>query len=73
MSPIFEFLSKTSGRNDLRLSVCSILLGLGIPVSVGWDYGGILGLSDGNLDLMVTILSYNWSLKHLKLVFLNSI
>lgn len=73
MNPIFQFMSKASGRSDLRLSVCSILLGLGIPVSIGWDYGGFLGLNDGNLDLLISILSFNWSLKHLKLIFLHSI
>lgn len=73
VNPIFQFFSRAGGRNDFRLSVGTILLGLGIPVSVGWDYGGLLGLVDSCSDLSLMVICSNWSLKHLKLTFLHSI
>lgn len=73
INPIYQFVSRASGREDIRLSVGAVLLGLQVPVSIGWDYGGLLGIENGSFDLAVMILSSNWSLRHIKLVFLHSL
>lgn len=57
----------------MRLSVAAILQGVGVPVSVGWDYGGLLSLENCYSDLSLMIVCSNWSLRHLKLTFLQSI
>lgn len=73
INPIYQILSRSSGREDIRLSVGAVLLGLKVPVSLGWDYCGILGVETCNSDISMMVVSSNWSLKELKLVFLNSI
>ncbi len=55
------------------MSVSAILLGLEVPVSIGSDFGGLLGIESVSKDLLIAIISYNWSVKHLKLIFLHSI
>lgn len=49
------------------------MLRLKVPVSVGWEYGGLFGIETSWNDLTMIVASSNWSLKDLKLVFLNSI
>ena len=73
VSPIFQFLSRSSGREDFRISVGVILQGLKVPVSVGWDYGGLLGLQTCNADLCLMAACSSWSLKELKLALLHSV
>lgn len=66
-------MSRASGRRDFRLSVSAILLGLAVPVSISSDFGGLLGIESVCSDLLMAVVSYNWTLKHLKLIFLHSI
>ena len=58
---------------DFSLSLGAILLGLKVPVSVGWEYGGLLGLKSSTNEFALMSVCCNWSLKELKLVLLNSI
>jgi hypothetical protein len=72
VNPLFQLASRAS-KGDFVLWVGPVLLGMGVPVSVGCDYGGLLGGSSASLDLAVVMLNSMWSLKHLKLLFLNSL
>ena len=73
INPLYQFLSRSSGREDARLSVGAILQGLKMPVSLGWDFGGLLGQDSCYFDLVLMVMCSNWSLKELKLCFLHSI
>ena len=73
INPIFNLISGASKRNDFRLSMAPILLGLGYPVTINSDLCGVIGYQDSLLDLMISALSFNWSLKHIKLTILYSI
>lgn len=63
----------TSHTGDPRESSAPILLGLGYAVSVGVGDAGKLGAEDSTADFLVSLVSYDWTLKHLKLVALHSI
>jgi adenosine deaminase len=58
---------------DPRSGPASLLLGLGIPVTLNSDDPGKFGLEDTTMDYMVSFISSNWSLKHLKLIAIHSI
>lgn len=58
---------------DPRESSAPILLGLGYAVSISVGDAGKLGAEDATADYVVTLVSYDWTLKHLKLVALHSI
>jgi adenosine deaminase len=58
---------------DLRLSNAPILLGLGIPVTINPDDPGKFGYEDSTVDYFCAAVSYNWTLKHLKLIAIHSI
>jgi hypothetical protein len=72
-NPIFQFLSRSSGREDFRISVAAVMLGLSVPVTIGCDYGGLLDLDSCSLSLALTVMASNWSLRELKLIFLHSL
>jgi hypothetical protein len=72
-NPVFQFLSRSSGREDFRFSVAAVMLGLSVPVTIGCDYSGLLGLDGCSLALALTVLGSNWSLRELKLTFLHSL
>ncbi len=59
--------------SDTRLSSCPVLLGLGYPVTINPDDPGKFGLEDNTMDYFVSACSYNWTLKHLKLIGIHSI
>ena len=48
-------------------------MGLKVPISIGWDYGGLLGTKTSHNDLTLMVACSNWSLKELKMTFLYSI
>jgi adenosine deaminase len=48
-------------------------LGLGYPVSISPDDPGKFAYEDSTADYFTSALSYNWSLRHLKLVGYHSI
>jgi adenosine deaminase len=60
-------------KDDTREASAPILLGLGYPVSLSPDDPGKFGLDDTTVDYIVAALSYNWTLRHLKLIAIHSI
>jgi adenosine deaminase len=58
---------------DPRESSAPILLGLGYAVSINIGDSGKFGVEDATADFFVSSVSYDWTLKHLKLVALHSI
>jgi adenosine deaminase len=50
-----------------------LLLHLGIPLTINPDDPGIFGYQDTTVDFFVALVSYNWTIRHLKLTFLYSI
>lgn len=73
LCPITNLVMGSSARLDLRLSNAPILLGLGIPVSINPDDPGNFGYEDSTVDFFCAAVSFNWTLKHLKLVAVHSI
>jgi adenosine deaminase len=73
ISPILNLAEGASKHTDFRLSIAPILLGLGFPVTINSDLSGAMGLEDTTYDLFMAAISYNWSLKHFKLMLLHSI
>jgi len=55
------------------LSTAPILLGLGYPVSISPDDPGKFGYEDTTVDYFASSVSFNWTLKHLKLIAIHSI
>ena len=58
---------------DPRESSAPILLGLGYAVSINMGDSGKFGAEDSTFDFFVSSVSYDWTLKHLKLVVLHSL
>jgi len=58
---------------DPRESSAPVLLGLGYAVSLNIGDAGKFGAEDATADFFVSSVSYDWTLKHLKLVALHSI
>lgn len=73
LNPISNLITASSARADLRLSTAPILLGLGYPVSISPDDPGKFGYEDCTVDFFASAVSFNWTLKHLKLVGIHSI
>jgi adenosine deaminase len=73
LNPISNLITASSARLDLRLSNAPILLGLGYPVSISPDDPGKFGYEDTTVDYFASAVSFNWTLKHLKLVAIHSI
>jgi adenosine deaminase len=48
-------------------------MSLGIPVSISPDDPGKFGYEDTTVDYFMAMISYNWSLKDLKLIGIYSI
>ena len=60
-------------NSDSREGAAPVLLGLGYAVSINCDDPGKFGVEDTTIDFLIAALSYNWSLKDLKLVAYHSI
>jgi len=73
LCPISNVITASSARLDLRLSNAPILLGLGIAVSINPDDPGKFGYEDSTVDYFCAAVSFNWTLKHLKLIAIHSI
>ena len=69
--PISNLLLGYTG--DPRESSAPILLGLGYAVSINIGDAGKFGVEDATADFFVSSVSYDWTLKHLKLVALHSL
>ena len=57
----------------MRESSAPVLLGLGYNVSLNPGDSAKFGLEDSTGEFFVSLLAYNWTLKHLKLVAIHSI
>lgn len=55
------------------MSTAPLLLGLGYAVSISPDDPGKFGYEDTTVDYFVSCVSFNWTLKHLKLIGYHSI
>jgi len=73
LCPVSNVITASSARLDLRLSTAPILLGLGIPVSISPDDPGKFGYEDTTVDYFCAGVSFNWTLKHFKLIAIHSI
>lgn len=73
LCPISNVITASSARLDLRLSTAPTLLGLGVPVTINPDDPGKFGYEDSTVDYFCAAVSYNWTLKHLKLIGIHSI
>ncbi len=71
MNPISNLL--TGGMSDLRTSPAPLLLGLGYAVSISPDDPGKFGYEDTTVDLYASAVSFNWTLRHFKLIAYHSI
>lgn len=63
----------TGLREDIRISQGPILMSLDVPISLSPDDPGKFGYENSTLDFFMSVLSYNWSLKDLKLLGIYSI
>lgn len=48
-------------------------MGLGYAISINMGDSGKFGAEDSTFDFFVSSVSYDWTLKHLKLVILHSL
>ncbi len=71
LNPISNLL--TGGMTDLRMSTAPLLLGLGYAVSISSDDPGKFGYEDTTVDYFASAVSFNWTLRHLKLIAYHSI
>ena len=60
-------------HNDIREGAAPILLGLGYAVSISPDDPGKFSVEDTTVDYFISAISYNWTLRHLKLIAYHSI
>jgi adenosine deaminase len=60
-------------NTDAREASAPILLGLGYAVTINPDDPGKFGVEDSTVDYFLSAISYNWTLRHLKLVAYHSI
>lgn len=58
---------------DIRMSTAPLLLGLGYAVSISPDDPGKFGYEDTTVDYFASVVSFNWNLRHLKLIAYHSI
>lgn len=71
LNPISNLL--TGGMLDIRMSTAPLLLALGYAVSISPDDPGKFGYEDVTVDYFCSAVSFNWTLKHLKLIAFHSI
>lgn len=60
-------------NTDAREASAPILLGLGYAVTINPDDPGKFGVEDTTVDFFLAAISYNWTLRHLKLTAYHSI
>jgi hypothetical protein len=60
-------------RDDTRISSAPILLSLGYAITINPDDPGKFGYEDSTVDYFSSIISFNWTLRDLKLIGLHSI
>jgi adenosine deaminase len=58
---------------DFRTHSSPLLLGLGIPLTINPDDPGRFGYEDSTVDYFISAVSFNWSLRHFKLIATHSI
>jgi len=60
-------------NTDSREASAPILLGLGYAVTINSDGPGKFGSEDSTIDYFLAAISYNWTLRQLKLIAIHSI
>jgi adenosine deaminase len=55
------------------MSTAPLLLGMGYSVSISSDDPGKFGYEDTTVDYYASVVSFNWNLRHLKLIAYHSI
>lgn len=60
-------------NQDAREGSAPVLLGLGYAVSISPDDPGKFGVEDTTVDYFLAAISYNWTLRDLKLIAYHSI
>lgn len=60
-------------KDDIRIGQGPILMSLNVPISISPDDPGKFGYEDSTADYFMSMISYNWSLKDLKLLGIYSI
>ena len=60
-------------NGDAREASAPIILGLGYAVTINHDDPGKFGVEDSTVDYFLASISYNWTLRHLKLTAYHSI
>ncbi len=63
----------TGLRDDTRITSAPVLMGLGHPFTINPDDPGKFGYEDTTVDYFSSIISFNWSLRELKLLAIHSI
>lgn len=63
----------TGNRHDIRIGQAPVLMSLGVPISINPDDPGKFGYEDSTVDFFMSMVSFNWSLKDLKLIGIYSI
>jgi adenosine deaminase len=71
VSPISNML--TSLRDDTRIATAPVLMSLGYALTINPDDPGKFGYEDSTVDYFSSFISFNWSLKELKLLGIHSI
>jgi adenosine deaminase len=60
-------------NEDVREGSAPVLLGLGYAVTINPDDPGKFGVDDSTIDYFLAAISYNWTLRDLKLIAYHSI
>ena len=60
-------------RDDTRISSATVLMSLGYALTINPDDPGKFGYEDTTVDYFSAFISFNWSLKELKLLGFHSI
>jgi len=63
----------TGGLTDIRTSTAPLLLGMGYAVSISSDDPGKFGYEDTTPDYFTSAVSFNWTLRHFKLIAYHAI
>ena len=58
---------------DSRQACAPLLLNLGVPIAITPDDPGKFNCQDATFDVHMSVVSYDWTLKQLKLTMIHSI
>ena len=58
---------------DTRFDATAFIFSVGVPISISPDDPGKFGYEDTTCDIFLAAVSYNWRLRHFKVIGLHSI